>query len=168
MPLGINYTLPILDCTLLVHFKRNLPLERSFGPTYLRKCLGSNRKHIEGGYSNAVAGDCERDNRRFQPKTSQSEFLHTLGDNKGIAGATSSAVGSARCLVRRKGKFSSRIYLLLYSVRITSANSWNTRNRTRSCFRRKGGLIGEIEGKYLLLLMKFCNVRFLQKFLATK
>lgn len=79
----------------LPYFPQRLCKQNIFGPTFLRKCLGSNRKHIEGGYCNAVEGECERLLNEFCTGASQSEFPRTLKDNKGIAGATSSAVGSA-------------------------------------------------------------------------
>lgn len=77
------------------YLPQRLAKQNIFGPTFLRKCLGSNRKHIEGGYCNAVEGECERLLNQFGGEESQSEFPRTLEDNKGIAGATSSAVGSA-------------------------------------------------------------------------
>lgn len=72
-----------------------MALQNTLGPPFLRKCLGSNRKHIEGGYCNAVGIECEISEINFNAAESHSKMPRTLGDNKGIAGATSSAVGSA-------------------------------------------------------------------------
>lgn len=60
MPLGISYIRPVLYSLFLASLCESLPLQNTLGPMYLRKCLGSNRKHIEGGYCNAVGTDCER------------------------------------------------------------------------------------------------------------
>ncbi|KAL1489600.1 hypothetical protein ABEB36_013549 [Hypothenemus hampei] len=73
----------------------------SFGPLFLGKCLGSNRKHIEGGYCYVEKLECAHGH----PKLGGAVTVVTgayFGDNKGIAGATGTTLpwGQRQRLVR--------------------------------------------------------------------
>lgn len=101
MPLGISYSRPGESSRSPAFSPRISPVDATSGRPHLRKCLGSNRKHIEGGYCYVGRSDCDRTPWR-RPSTVTVWRRTYFGDNKGIAGATSSTWGQ-RCLVR-KGK----------------------------------------------------------------